>query len=131
MATAVPLPNLSLISFITASQTSCLRDEITTLAPCSAMRSAMARPMPRVEPVMTATFPDMSNKVMRFLPNIGPAADAPVFVSIQASGEFAGGGGLRSSRLMHRVLRGNGNPRLLVDHPNAPPAKACACETIE
>jgi hypothetical protein len=28
----------------------------------------MARPMPRVEPVMTATFPDMSNKVMRFLP---------------------------------------------------------------
>jgi hypothetical protein len=26
----------------------------------------MARPMPREEPVMTATFPDMSNKVMRF-----------------------------------------------------------------
>jgi hypothetical protein len=24
----------------------------------------MARPMPRVEPVMTATFPDISNKVM-------------------------------------------------------------------
>jgi hypothetical protein len=24
----------------------------------------MARPMPRVEPVMTATFPDMSNRVM-------------------------------------------------------------------
>jgi hypothetical protein len=28
------------------------------------MRSAMARPIPRVEPVMTATFPDISNKVM-------------------------------------------------------------------
>jgi hypothetical protein len=28
----------------------------------------MARPMPREEPVMTATFPDMSNKVMRCLP---------------------------------------------------------------
>jgi hypothetical protein len=26
----------------------------------------MARPIPRVEPVMTATFPFMSNKVMRF-----------------------------------------------------------------
>jgi hypothetical protein len=63
----VPLPNLSLISLATWSQTSCLREEITTLAPCSAMRSAMARPMPRVEPVMTATFPFMSNKVM-FLP---------------------------------------------------------------
>jgi hypothetical protein len=24
----------------------------------------MARPMPRVEPVMTATFPDISNKLM-------------------------------------------------------------------
>jgi hypothetical protein len=28
------------------------------------MRSAMARPMPREEPVMTATFPVMSNKVI-------------------------------------------------------------------
>jgi hypothetical protein len=26
----------------------------------------MARPMPRVEPVITATFPFMSNKVIRF-----------------------------------------------------------------
>jgi len=29
----------------TSSQTACLREEITTLAPCSAIRSAMARPM--------------------------------------------------------------------------------------
>ena len=63
-ATAVPLPCLSLIAFATASQTSALREEITTLAPCSAMRSAMARPMPRVEPVMTATFPFISNRLM-------------------------------------------------------------------
>ena len=68
IATAVPLPNLSLISLATWSQTSCLREEITTLAPCSAIRSAMARPMPRVEPVMTATFPVMSNKVMSLSP---------------------------------------------------------------
>src|SRR5882724_13582064 len=66
IAIAVPLPNLSLISLATWSHTSCLREEITTLAPCSAIRSAMARPMPREEPVMTATFPDISNKVMRF-----------------------------------------------------------------
>jgi len=36
---------LSLIAFATASQACCLRDEITTLAPCSANLSAMARPM--------------------------------------------------------------------------------------
>ena len=60
------------------SQTSCLREEITTLAPCSAIRSAMARPMPRVEPVMTATFPVMSNKVMRFSRTIS-ASSAPDF----------------------------------------------------
>jgi hypothetical protein len=40
----------------------------------------MARPMPREEPVMTATFPLISNKVMRFLPDIAPAANAPAFV---------------------------------------------------
>src|ERR1700693_4416645 len=65
-ASATCLPALSWIALATASQTCCLRDEITTLAPCSAIRSAMARPMPREEPVMTATFPVMSNKVMRF-----------------------------------------------------------------
>src|SRR3954470_12588369 len=70
IATAVPWPCLALISLATESQTSCLREETTTLAPCSAIRSAMARPMPRVDPVMTATFPLMSNKVMRFLPMV-------------------------------------------------------------
>src|SRR6202142_4623125 len=65
-ANATFLPALLLIAFATASQACCLRDEITTLAPCSAILSAMARPMPREEPVTTATFPDISNKVMRF-----------------------------------------------------------------
>src|SRR6202012_1694719 len=67
-ATAVPFPYLSLISLATASQTSALREEITTLAPCSAMRSATARPMPRVEPVMTATFPFMSTRLILLSP---------------------------------------------------------------
>ncbi len=38
-------------------------EEITTRAPCSARRSAMARPMPRDEPVTTAALPDRSNRV--------------------------------------------------------------------
>ena len=39
----------------TASHGSALRLEITTLAPSAAMISAAERPMPLLEPVMTAT----------------------------------------------------------------------------
>src|SRR5262249_32104922 len=41
----------------TSLQASALREEITTLAPSCASSSAQARPMPRLEPVMTATWP--------------------------------------------------------------------------
>ena len=51
------LPPLSLIAAATASHASRLRLEITTVAPYSAMRVAIARPMPLVEPVTIATFP--------------------------------------------------------------------------
>jgi len=40
-----------------------LRLEMTTLAPSFANSSAEERPMPRLEPVMTATFPVRSNGV--------------------------------------------------------------------
>src|ERR1700751_4392448 len=43
------------------SQASALRLEITTLAPSRASSSAEERPMPRLEPVMTATLPVRSN----------------------------------------------------------------------
>ena len=57
-ATAIAEPaRRAFSSAATASQASALRDEITTLAPCSASRSAIARPMPRDEPVTTATLP--------------------------------------------------------------------------
>src|SRR5258705_4063812 len=45
----------------TSSQASALRLEITTLAPSLASSSAEERPMPRLEPVMTATLPVRSN----------------------------------------------------------------------
>ena len=57
----MPAPCLALIAAATSWQGSALRDEITTLAPCSARRSAMALPMPRDEPVMTATLPSSEN----------------------------------------------------------------------
>src|SRR6202795_4002154 len=47
----------------TTSQASALRLEITTLAPSFASNSAEERPMPRLEPVMTATLPVRSNGV--------------------------------------------------------------------
>src|SRR5271170_2189782 len=54
----------SLIAAATSSQGPGLREEITTLAPCSAIRSAIALPMPLVEPVMMATLPVRSNRFM-------------------------------------------------------------------
>ena len=54
-------PPVSRMSVATASHASGLRLETTTFAPCSAMRSAMARPIPLVEPVTMATLPVRSN----------------------------------------------------------------------
>src|SRR5579863_4970986 len=47
----------------TSSQASTLREEITTLAPSLASSSADERPMPRLDPVMTATCPERSKGV--------------------------------------------------------------------
>ena len=54
-------PPFFLMALATASQASALRLEITTLAPSEAMISAAERPMPLLEPVMTATWPERSN----------------------------------------------------------------------
>ena len=64
IAVARPAPWARSISAQAASQASSLRDDTTTRAPASAMRSAMARPMPRDEPVITATLPARENRVM-------------------------------------------------------------------
>src|SRR6266849_7646749 len=45
------------MSRATTSQASALRLDITTLAPSRAIASALARPMPRIEPVTIATLP--------------------------------------------------------------------------
>ncbi len=63
-AIALPAPCLALIAAATCSQGPSLRDEITTFAPCSAILSPMALPMPREEPVITATLPLRENKLM-------------------------------------------------------------------
>jgi hypothetical protein len=55
--------NRALISAATASHGPALREEMVTLAPCWAMRSAMALPMPLEEPVITATLPVRSNRL--------------------------------------------------------------------
>src|ERR1700733_234800 len=67
-AIAVPGPCAAFIASATALHGSSLREEMTTLAPCSARRSATARPMPRDEPVMTATWPETSKSDIRQVP---------------------------------------------------------------
>src|SRR5580704_12116797 len=56
-------PPAFLMPSATTSHASALREEITTLAPSFASNSAEERPMPRLEPVMTATWPVRSNGV--------------------------------------------------------------------
>jgi hypothetical protein len=48
-------PPAFLMASATTSQASALRLDTTTLAPREAMISAAERPMPRLDPVMTAT----------------------------------------------------------------------------
>src|ERR1700688_5019043 len=48
----------------TSAQASPFRLEMTTLAPASAIRSAIARPIPRDDPVIKATRPVMSNNTL-------------------------------------------------------------------
>ena len=59
-------PPLARMFSATASHASALRLDTTTLAPCSARRSAMARPMPLLDPVTMATFPVRSNNDITF-----------------------------------------------------------------
>jgi hypothetical protein len=57
-------PPFSRIAAATASQGPRFRADITTRPPASANASAIARPMPRLDPVTIATFPDKSNSCM-------------------------------------------------------------------
>src|ERR1051326_1872193 len=58
------LPPALVIPAATSSQGPALRLEITTLAPASAICSAIARPMPREDPVTIAVLPVRSNSSM-------------------------------------------------------------------
>src|SRR5882724_8590673 len=70
-------PPAFLMPSATSWQASALRLEITTFAPSLASSSAEERPMPRLEPVMTATFPVRSNGV--FFIVVGSLTLAPSF----------------------------------------------------
>src|SRR5215207_10332056 len=88
-AITAAFPPLSRIAAATGSQPSALRLEITTLAPIRAIVSAIERPMPRLEPVTTATLSVRSKGVlMRLLP-LFPARGS---VSVGAVGATAGRG---------------------------------------
>ena len=63
-ATARPGPCAVLMASAAASQASALREEITTRAPWVASASAIARPIPREDPVTIATLPARLNRCM-------------------------------------------------------------------
>src|ERR1044071_889098 len=65
IATARP-PDLT-ISPAVRAQASALRLEITTDAPCAAMASAIARPMPLDEPVISAVLPSRRKRSSYFM----------------------------------------------------------------
>src|SRR4029078_917729 len=67
IGTATWAGRTSLMAAATWFHASALRLETTTRAPCSARRSAIALPMPFVEPVTSATFPARSNRVIGLL----------------------------------------------------------------
>jgi hypothetical protein len=75
IAIARPAPCAASIAAATLSHASRLRDETTTRAPASAMRSAMARPMPRVDPVMTATRSVSEKSDMAIPPRVNGSCD--------------------------------------------------------
>src|SRR5579859_1457266 len=58
---AIAVPPSAWISATTSWQASILRLEMVTRAPCRASSTAMARPMPRDEPVTRAVLPLRSN----------------------------------------------------------------------
>src|ERR1700722_3923692 len=62
---AASRPRARLMAAAVSAQASFLRDDMTTVAPCSASRSAMARPMPREEPVTIAKRPVRSNRLVK------------------------------------------------------------------
>src|SRR5579864_5974798 len=103
------VPPAPLISAATFSQLSCLRLETTTRAPWAAICTAMALPMPRLEPVMRATFPDRSNKDMVQLHG---GHKALAFCSAWRIEGIAGGGALRcavqSTHALYFADRGRG-----------------------
>src|SRR5579875_352528 len=66
-ATPIAFPPAARIAAATLSQASWWRLEITTAAPTLAIPSAIARPMPREEPVISAVFPVRSNKPLPFV----------------------------------------------------------------
>src|SRR3954453_23239056 len=116
-------PPAALMPSATSWQASALREETTTLAPSFARSSAEERPMPRVEPVTTATLPVRSNGV--FFIVVAPLILLTASLRAQRSNPGSFGGesldcfvatllamtavALRSTR--HRPPRGAGGSR--------------------
>ena len=115
----------------TESQASALREEITTLAPCSAIRCAIAWPMPRRGAGDDGDFALHVEQAHVFLPYGFRHQRAYFdFRAKQSSVKFDNRRDVTPAsspaplpgpaRLMHRGMRSVGHPRLLIDHRQTP-----------
>src|SRR6185437_7098796 len=89
-AIAAASPPAALIAAAVSSHAACLRLEITTCAPHWASAAAIARPMPRDEPVITAVLPERSKNPMP-----APAKALLTMLPREAAARYPGNGGLR------------------------------------
>src|SRR5882757_3579858 len=97
-------PPVLLMLLATSWQASALREEITTLAPSLASSSAEARSMPRLEPVMTATFPARSNGVF-FIAGSAWSAHSAVVARLDRAIQYAAAVVMMASSLEYWMPR--------------------------
>src|SRR6516164_3018497 len=137
------VPPAAEISAATAAQLSLLRLDITTRAPCCAICTAIALPIPRLEPVMRATLPDRSNiLLMRGSPALLRVRErqfdsAPGHRSNQSVGQERNDSGVSdkiSRELIDRLQRARASAsnntvtrsNQVTEPPPLPPEVACA-----
>src|SRR5580704_16063416 len=121
IAMARPAPYLALIASATSRHGSILRDETTTCAPCSAIRSTIARPIPREEPVTSATFPFRSNSDTVVPPPCYDVFCAPAYFSIRPAGKLKGSRAMTAINAVTDLTREGDIAVLTI---NSPPVNA-------
>ena len=117
VAMARPAPYFALIASAASQHGSILRDETTTCAPCSAIRSTIARPIPREEPVTSATFPFRSNSDTVVPPPCCDVFCAPAYFRHRPAGKLKGSRAMTAINAVTDLTREGDIAVLTIDLP--------------